>query len=261
MRIQEMVYSNYNNLNETDLHIWKYVCENKKVCCTQSIDEMASRCNVSRTTITRFVKKIGLRGFSEFKVLLSWESNSDQYVEEGAFDIACDSITRYVEEQRKKDYSAICRMIYEAPRIFVYGTGDIQNSVARQIKRMFLSCQEIIYDFDGRTFDHAFFQLVKENDLVIIISLSGANQDALHIAEQLRIKGVHIISITEFQDNPLTRRSDESLYVSFANLSILNAHPFYKATMLYFLLAELLFIKYSIYKRHRMITEGLECNI
>ncbi len=261
MNIQEMVYSNYKYLNETDLHIWRYVCENKKICSVQSIDEMAEKCNISRTTITRFVKKIGLKGFSEFKVLLSWENNSGHYVEDNAFDTACDFIAQYVENQKKNNYESICRMIYEAPRIFIYGTGDIQNSVARQFKRMFLSCQEIIYDFDGRTFDKAFFSLVHKDDLVIMISLSGTNEEALCIADQLKVKGTKIISITEFKDNPLTSRSDESLYVSVANLSILNTHPSFKATMLYYILAELLFIKYSIYKRHRMISEGLECDI
>ncbi|MFQ4200952.1 RpiR family transcriptional regulator, partial [Clostridioides difficile] len=38
-------------------------------------------------------------------------------------------------------------------------------------------------------------------------------------------------------------------------------HPSYKLTMLYFILIELLFIKYSIYKRHRMITEGIDCKL
>ncbi|MBH9771128.1 RpiR family transcriptional regulator, partial [Clostridioides difficile] len=66
--------------------------------------------------------------------------------------------------------------------------------------------------------------------------------------------GTKIISITEFKNNTLTDLSDESIYISATNISFLQMHPSYKLTMLYFILIELLFIKYSIYKRQRMTT-------
>ncbi len=49
---------------------------------------------------------------------------------------------------KNKDYDALCKLLYESRTIYAYGSGDIQNVVAKQIKRMFLSCQEIIYDFE-----------------------------------------------------------------------------------------------------------------
>lgn len=261
MRLEEIIFLNYSKLNETDLLIWKYITTNKEYCSQISINELAEKCNVSRTTITRFVKKLDLKGFSEFKVLLSWELEKVNVIEDQSFGIACDSIIKYVEDQKNKDYDSLCKLLYESKMIYVYGSGDIQNVVAKQIKRMFLSCQEIIYDFEGRTFDDSFYNIVNENDVMILISLSGNNENVLNIARRLKLIGTKIISITEFKNSTLTNLSDESIYISATNISFLQTHPSYKLTMLYFILIELLFIKYSIYKRHRMITEGIDCKL
>ena len=61
MRLEEMIFLNYNKLNDTDLLIWKYITANKKHCSKMSINELAMKCNVSRATITRFVKKLDLK--------------------------------------------------------------------------------------------------------------------------------------------------------------------------------------------------------
>ena len=113
MRLEEMIFLNYNKLNDTDLLIWKYITANKKHCSKMSINELAMKCNVSRATITRFVKKLDLKGFSEFKVLLSWESEKVHVIENQSFDIACNSIIKYVEDQKNKDYDALCKLLYE----------------------------------------------------------------------------------------------------------------------------------------------------
>lgn len=261
MRIEETIVKKYSELNETDLMIWKYVSLNKEACAQMSIDHLARLCSVSHTTITRFVKKLGFKGYSEFKVVLGWETREQLSIDDEAYDLACDAIVRYVEDQKDKNYEALCKLIYEARQVYAYGTGDIQNAVAKQIKRMFLSCQEMIYDVGGVTFDNAFYHLVKPGDVMILISLSGNSDKVLHIAQQLKLLGVKLISITEFKDNHLTQLADESLYISATSLSILSSHPAYKTTMLYFILVELLFIKYSIYKKNRMILEGIECNL
>lgn len=261
MRVEERILNKYDDLNETDLFIWNYIAKNRRKCTQLTIDSLAEKCNVSRTTISRFVKKLGFKGYSEFKIVLSWEDDNSKNLYDNAFEMACDSIIKYVDDQRLKNYESVCKLIYEAERIFVYGTGDIQNAVAKQMKRMFLSCQETIFNFEGTTFDKAFYNLVSDKDVMFIISLSGNSESAINIARHLKMNGTKIISITEFKDNKLTKIADETLYISATELSFLKEHPQFKTTMLYFVLIELLFIKYSIYKKNRTITEGRKCEI
>ncbi|MGO0916432.1 hypothetical protein ACTPEM_25495, partial [Clostridioides difficile] len=55
--------------------IWKYITANKKHCSKMSINELAMKCNVSRATITRFVKKLDLKVIFSSTILILFVSN------------------------------------------------------------------------------------------------------------------------------------------------------------------------------------------
>ncbi|MBR5583693.1 MAG: MurR/RpiR family transcriptional regulator, partial [Lachnospiraceae bacterium] len=56
MKIEELVNSHYDMLNENDIHIWEYILSHRKECENLTIEELASRCYVSRTTVMRFAQ-------------------------------------------------------------------------------------------------------------------------------------------------------------------------------------------------------------
>ena len=61
MKLQELINKYYYKLNETDFCIWEYISNNKKECKDLTINQLAYKCNVSRTTILRFAQKISLK--------------------------------------------------------------------------------------------------------------------------------------------------------------------------------------------------------
>lgn len=74
MKIEELVNKHLQMPNPTNLIVWRYIYAHKKECCYMSIYDMAEACNVSRTTILRFAKKLSLDGFSDLKALLKQEA-------------------------------------------------------------------------------------------------------------------------------------------------------------------------------------------
>ena len=60
MLLEDLVNNNLSKLNPTDLIVWRYIYAHKKECCYISIYDIADACNVSRTTVLRFAKKLGL---------------------------------------------------------------------------------------------------------------------------------------------------------------------------------------------------------
>lgn len=248
-KIEEHVFNSYNKLNETDLEIWKIIKENCEEIPQMTIDQLAKLSNVSRTTISRFVNKIGLSGYSEFKVLMNIDNASRPKFDSRVYEDACNSIVQYIEEQKVKNYENICQLLFESERIFVYGSGDIQSTVGRQMKRMFASCGELIYNVEGSTFDKSLFDVISDRDVIVLISLSGNNESITDVAKTLKLKGAKVISFTEFKNNTLSDLSDEKLYISSKDLNFIEHHPSYKLTMLYFVMIELLFIKYATFKQ------------
>lgn len=247
MKLEELINKHYDKLNHNDMHIWKYIFNNKKECTSLTIDELAAKCNVSRTTILRFAQKLSLKGYSELKTYLRWELDENNYIEEDIINRICNDLNKSIEDMRQKDFTKICRMIYEAKRVFVYGTGAVQTSVAQEIKRIFLSGQECFYIVDGGDETEMLLRTISSDDLIILISLTGESDHIINFAKGLNLRNVPIISITKLKNNELARLSKENIYITTSKLNI-GTEREYEATTAYFILVEILFAKYSVYK-------------
>lgn len=51
MKLEERISQYYDRLNPNDRIIWQYISTHMGECCNISIEELALRCNVSRSTV------------------------------------------------------------------------------------------------------------------------------------------------------------------------------------------------------------------
>lgn len=251
MRLEELVNKYYDELNQNDVHIWRYISNNKKKCSRLTIEELASFCNVSRTTILRFAQKLSLKGFSELKIYLKWETSEEVEMESEAIKVMCDGYTRAINDIAKRDFTGACKLIYDANRVFVYGSGDIQMNVARQLKMMFLHGGECLYDFEGLSIDATFFSLVNPDDVVILISLNGESKNVVELAKKMKLNNVKIVSITKLKDNTLASLSDENIYITTSQVNFDSNYRSFESYTILYNVAEILFVRYGLYKKNR----------
>ena len=249
MKISELVNAHYNELSSNDIYIWNYIQEHSKECADLSINELAKRTHVSKTTILRFAQKLSLKGYSELKVYLKWEQSSHDST---AFDPAlvdkvCDTCKYAIDEIRDRDFHDICELLYTSKRIFVYGTGALQNSVANELQRMFLYCGEFIYVMAGEKETEMVLPYLEPQDVVILISLRGEGTVLLDFASKLRMKNVPTISITKLKNNELAHICTKCIYITTSQVFI-GEQILHEAANLFFILAEILFLRYSQYK-------------
>ncbi|UPA31148.1 MurR/RpiR family transcriptional regulator [Terrisporobacter glycolicus] len=250
MKIDELVNKYYDRLSQNDLHIWQYINSNKEECCNLSIHELAVRCNVSKTTILRFAKKLSLKGYSELKVYLSWEKNfiNEENLDDLFIDNICEGWKSSIDDIKEKDFTQINEMIYKSKRVFLYGTGTLQVGVAKELKRMFLYCGEIFNIVEGRNETEVILNNITPDDLFILISLTGNSEGAIKLAKQLLVKNIPFVSITKLKNNELARMSTKSIYIATSIVEFGNG-IFHEASNLFFILAEVLFLRYASYKK------------
>lgn len=255
MKLDELVYENYEKLNQSDLYIWNFISENRNKCSKFTIDELALRCNVSRTTILRFAKKLSLKGYSELKVYLKWENNEEVNKNNNSLDDVRVNYHKIIDEIFDKDCKNIFDLIYNANNVYLYGTGVVQQEAVSEMKRFFLQAQEHFTEVRGKDGMDTIISFIKKEDLAIIISLSGENEEAVKFAKKLKAIGTPIISITRLSSNKLTNLADESLFLTTSIISnkIVNQ---YETTNMYFPMLEILFIKYIIYKEKLIYKNG-----
>lgn len=243
MRLEERVNKYYKELNQNDLLILAYINEHRKECENLPIEQLAKRCNVSRTTILRFSKKLSFKGYGELKVYLKLE-NVKVYHSYEAIDLIYEGYMEVMKSMKEKDCTAICKGIQQARRLYVYGVGMIQNSIKKEIKRIFLNAGKVFYDINGQAESKAVIRNMNKEDLVILISLSGESSYILEVAGELKVRNVPMISITKQKENRLAQMSNENLYIMAAKLEQSRHQIDYESASSFFILIEILFLKY-----------------
>lgn len=254
MRLDELVNENYEKLNENDLLIWRYIQNHKKECCAISIEELAGKCCISRTTISRFTQKLSFDGFREFKLRLKMEYEEEQARKDVMLDDVCSNYVRCIQSVKDTDMREICERIYHAKRLFVFGTGEMQNAAAQMIKRMFLYAKRFFVPLAGKNEVTMAVENLGPEDFVIIISLSGETSLAVEAAKKLKSKGTYLLSITRLSNNTVARLSNKSLYIMPNPLMSVGAVTF-EACSSYFNVVELLCVKYLMYLEEKENTE------
>lgn len=249
MRIYELVNENYKQLNDNDLYIWEYISNHMKECSNLSIEELAKRCNVSRTTVLRFSKKLGLKGYSELKVILSMEKKVLPNPETRQ-DLIFDVYRSYMDYLKSVDFTSVLDKVHKAKNLYVHSTGVVQDSVAEELKRSFLMVNKLFFNISSVSEKDAFLDIITPDDLVFIISYSGESQSMIEFARQLKINNISIVSITANKNNSLSHVADECLYVDAGNVdNPLGAR--FESLVSYYILIDYLSVSYMQYCEDR----------
>ncbi|WP_079708961.1 MurR/RpiR family transcriptional regulator [Paraliobacillus ryukyuensis] len=242
MKLEEIINQYYDQLNENDLYILKYIVTNKDSCYKKSINELADACNASRSSVLRLAKKLNFSGYSEFRVFLKWENK--QECAKGNHTASLEnSIQTTLKDILHKEGDAINQLLFQANRIFIYGSGTAQTFCAYEAQRLFAIIHHyLIVIHDKAEFD-TIASDIREDDLVIILSLSGDTPSLIPQVQQLVVKDVPFISITNLKNNKLAQMTPYNLYATSTatktnnQTELISFIPFYIAL-------ELLYRKY-----------------
>ncbi|MEH2952981.1 SIS domain-containing protein [Candidatus Merdisoma sp. JLR.KK011] len=85
----------------------------------------------------------------------------------------------------------------------------------------------------------------------LLVSVSGQNKKMVEAAKKLRIAGVNLMSITKNRENTLAHLCDFNLYVDESNHFETPMHWQYESTTAYFILIDILFLKYLEYHQRK----------
>lgn len=247
MTLTELVAQHHAQLNENDHLIWTYISNHKKECEKISIEELAHACHVSRTTITRFTKKLSLQGFSELKTMIHWE-NMQTIEQYDNLETLYERYHQIIDDIQDLDCTTLCERIYHARRLYVFGTGAMQMAIAHSLQLMFLNTHLNFYVIEDYDELEQVLSMISEEDLIVIISISGASVKLKRMLVQLQMSHPYLVSFTKQKENPLAQLSDEAFYVPMMTLDFKYLEKGYEIMGWGFtLIIELLLVKYQYY--------------
>lgn len=209
--IEEAVNQYYETFNATDKSIASYILKHREAVEKMTIRELADACHSSKSTISRFIKKIGFAGFSEMKYAIKWQEQKETSEKSYKKSLITD-IQMNIEQLQHWDFEEICEAIESSERLFVYGTGTEQKLCANELKRYFWVLNKYVHVIDDEMDFYVLMDDLTENDLIIIISLSGNTPSMLPFAQRIAAKRIPLMSITDLKNNKLAQLTDLRMY-------------------------------------------------
>ena len=194
-----------------------------------TVQELADTTGTSYASVCRFLKKLGVGGFKEFKKLLADELELEgDTLDTLEFNIESDRYVPFDQiSKRICDYSSsvvagchkilnqdsiekIVAIIKNAEHIQFIGLGASAVTAQYAYTKFFRLRHNCSFDTDIIVAKMKATMLQSKN-VLFAISSSGRTQSILDIAELARASGATVISICDFLNSPLANRSDISI--------------------------------------------------
>lgn len=213
--LEALINKHYNELNENDLQILAFVRKNRETFQKMTVISLAEQTHTSKSTIVRLAKKLGFSGFSEFKYSLR-KTPEESAAETPAIlfgEMQLDDVKATAKLIGQVDLTPILEKIVSADRIFCYGTGWGQRDVLSDFRRNLITLEKFpILLSAKKELEIAVKTTISENDLLIVLSLSGDIKEVTDEMHVLNLNGTPILSITSLRNNSLASLASYNLY-------------------------------------------------
>ncbi|MBA7657192.1 putative HTH-type transcriptional regulator YbbH [subsurface metagenome] len=217
------------SLNPALRKIAEFILNNPHIIKSQRINELAHECDVSESTVTRFVKAVNLNSFQELKIIMA-ETTPEKEDEEFVYDDVTkgDSIESiidkivFINSEALQDTKKVINIeeieraisaIDTAERIDIYGAGG--SSIAAENARMRfyrIGKRCLVYNDPNQQAVSA--SLLSPKDAAIGICNSGRTISTVNALKKAKESGATTICITNFDQTPITEFSDIKLFTS-----------------------------------------------
>lgn len=246
MQLETLVQQNYDRMSTSDHMIWQYISHHKQECRTMSLHQLADACQVSHTTVLRFIQMLGMEGFTEFKVFLKWEQKKEA-VDTYTVEQSCFNLTRTISMIEQADCAGLFKAMERAQRIYAYGSGSVQKAAARMLKNYLIVEEQLVHVIEGREERQMALRTMQPGDVVFLYSVSGNNPQMNEYAAQIKQKGIVLVAICQDGANALAKLCDFNLPFYTQKFEIGRYAVPYHSSAGMFVISEILALKYAVY--------------
>ena len=191
-----------------------------------SITDLAEACSVGDTSVFRFCKTMDLKGYQEFKMMLSLSLRESEEEPGMEGDISLDdSFTEVAKKVLNTNMNALTETyslldensffqaidaLHQAKRIYFFGVGASLLTALKAMNK-FLRIEPKVYCVQDSHMQAMVASTMGVNEVAVVFSYSGATKDTIHVAELAKRAGAKVICVTRFVKSPLTSYSDVTL--------------------------------------------------
>lgn len=212
-----------------ELEIVHYILENPKKVTDMTVEDLAVATYSSPSSIVRLCKKLGMKGYTDFKIKLATEINTfvinedrievDMPIQVGASIEEISKIFLNLHYQALTDvYNSLdlpsiqkaADAIYNADVISIFGVGPslvIAEDFHYKLKRIGMLC--VSNALVG--FDSVYKKKKPKNEIAVVISHYGNSIRVRNWVKNLHSQGIKVVMICANRNSPVLKQADYPL--------------------------------------------------
>lgn len=218
MPLVESIYSFYPSLTKTEKKVADYILEHLENVMYISVTDLAEEAGVGETTVIRFCKKIGFKGYQGFKLAIAQNQKSDtpdKNENNSLIQNIAQNVTTTIENTAsmisEEQLNAAIHLLSEANAIHFFGVGTSGITAKdAQSKLLRIGIQANVQS--DPHFQAMSASIMTERDVVIGLSVSGSTRDTVEAMKIAKENGARTIAITYYHRSPITKQADIVLH-------------------------------------------------
>ncbi len=222
------ISNGYYHFTASEKKVSDYVLANKTGVQYMSISELAEECSVADATITRFCRRLGLRGYTAFKLALAKAVAEEQGaassgpVTVSPRNLPRDSVTETGHHCYHAQLSAISQtlsmlkpeqvtravdLLWNARRVLCMGQGG-SMIMATEAAHLFSNISTTFVAVQDSHQQASTAALLTPQDTLLYFSYSGSTKEIVEIIDLAHSCGATVILITRFLRSPGAAKAD-----------------------------------------------------
>lgn len=181
-----------------------------------SITELSELAGVGDATMLRFCRKLGLKGYSEFRFLLSQSESKQECSKDDEARLVLNNMVAALQSTYemldKQQISKATEILLKSRLLYAIGSGNsgvAAQELCNKVLRYGISCHYL----PDCHFQLIATSLLDERDAMVLFSVSGSTKDVLAVAKNASRQGVQLIVVTNYLKSPLAKYATALLYV------------------------------------------------
>ncbi|WEG11947.1 MurR/RpiR family transcriptional regulator [Pullulanibacillus sp. KACC 23026] len=219
------IRSNYQSFNKTEKLIADYILESPNKILYQTISQVADDLKIANSTVFRFCKTLGFKGYQAMKITLAaevanpylesvqekiTEYDTERQITEKIFNT---TIQTFKETMKMIDFNQVKQAvdtIVKADRVEFYGLGN-SAIVALDAHHKFIGSGITTAAYTDSYLQQKAATQLTNKDVAVILSDLDHQEDLFKVFEIAKASGAKTIGFIHFSNSPLSRGVDVAL--------------------------------------------------
>lgn len=216
-----LITSIYKSLTKAEQKVADFVMSDMKEAVYSSVTDLAEKSGVGETTVIRFCRKLGYRGYQEFKLAVAQNlASPDEHVhgkieDHDNLEVVARKITTQNTHALENTLNLLqgqglekaVDKIINANRLYFFGIGSSGITALDATHRFMRFGYNVNHSSDSHVMAMN-AALVSDKDVVLGVSTSGSTKDVVDAIRIAKENNAFVICITNHARSPITHYAD-----------------------------------------------------